>query len=88
MKDTDVVLMLSEALEEAKPLATRLPRKTVLHRPYILLCLARRAARRQKFGLCQAFVNRAIPGFSRWGLPVTGKLLKVFNHFERQLQAA
>lgn len=86
--DTPIVLTLSKALEEAKPLATRVPRTSSLRRSYILLRLAFRAARREKFGICRDFINRAIPGFSDNDVPVSGALIGVYNRLDRQLQAA
>lgn len=86
--DSNDLLTLSNAVEVTKPLATRDPHFIDLRRSCILLRLAVRAARRQNFGLCRNFINRAIPGFSIHEVPVSGALIGVYNHLGRQLQAA
>lgn len=86
--DYDVLPVLNHALEATKPLATREPRSSPVRRSYILLRLALRAARRQKFGLCRSHLDQAIPGFSCNDVPISGDLIGAYNRLGHMLQAA
>lgn len=88
--DSNDLLTLSNALEEAKPLATRVSRSTTLRRSYILLHLAIRAARQKRFGLCRDFLDRALPGFCQSNdlLSCTSDLIGIYTRLGHQLQAA
>lgn len=88
--DTNDLLILSHAVEETKPLGTRVTRLTTLRRSYILLRLAFRAARRRKLDACRSFLDRALPGFCQSNdlVSCTSELLGVYNHLGHQLKAA
>lgn len=84
--DTPVVLVLSKALEEAKPLATRVARKSPLRRSYIMLYLAYRAACANQLERCREYISRAIPDSRAFG--ISGNLIGAYNYLDKQLQAA
>lgn len=88
--DNDDLLVLSEALEETKPLVTRVSRSTPLRRTHILLRLAYRAARRHRIARCQYFLDLALPGLCQSNdlVSCASEILGVYNHLSHLPHAA